>query len=62
VAVARGYRAVSFSENPEGLGFPNIYDRYWDPFFAACQETDTVVNLDDRRGPLAIRRRRHRRT
>ena len=41
----RGYRAVSFSENPEGLGFPNIYDRYWDPFFAACQETETVVNL-----------------
>ena len=41
----RGYRAVSFSENPEGLGFPNIYDRYWDPFFAACQDTETVVNL-----------------
>jgi predicted TIM-barrel fold metal-dependent hydrolase len=41
----RGYRAISFSENPEGLGFPNIYDRYWDPLFAACQETETVVNL-----------------
>jgi predicted TIM-barrel fold metal-dependent hydrolase len=41
----RGYRAVSFSENPEGLGFPNIYDRHWDPLFAACQETGTVVNL-----------------
>jgi predicted TIM-barrel fold metal-dependent hydrolase len=41
----RGYRAVSFSENPEGLGFPNIYDRHWDPFFAACQDTETVVNL-----------------
>jgi predicted TIM-barrel fold metal-dependent hydrolase len=41
----RGYRAVSFSENPEGLGFPNIYDRGWDPFFVACQETETVVNL-----------------
>jgi len=36
---------VSFSENPEGLGFPNIYDRFWDPFFAACEETQTVVNL-----------------
>jgi predicted TIM-barrel fold metal-dependent hydrolase len=42
---ARGYRAVSFSENPEPLGFPNIYDRSWDPFFAACQDTGTVVNL-----------------
>jgi predicted TIM-barrel fold metal-dependent hydrolase len=41
----RGFRAVSFSENPEGLGFPNIYSDYWDPFFAACSETDTVVNL-----------------
>jgi predicted TIM-barrel fold metal-dependent hydrolase len=42
---ARGVRAVSFSENPEGLGFPNVYDRSWDPFFAACEETGTVVNL-----------------
>ena len=41
----RGFRAVSFSENPEGLGFPNVYDRVWDPFFAACAETQTVVNL-----------------
>ena len=41
----RGFRAVSFSENPEGLGFPNIYSRSWDPFFAACEETATVVNL-----------------
>ena len=41
----RGFRAVSFSENPEGLGFPSVYDRYWDPFFAACEETGTVVNL-----------------
>jgi len=42
---ARGLRAVSFSENPEGLGFPNIYDRRWDPFLAACEETETVLNL-----------------
>ncbi|MGE3448424.1 MAG: amidohydrolase family protein [Microbacteriaceae bacterium] len=41
----RGFRAVSFSENPEGLGFPNVYDRSWDPFFRACEETQTVVNL-----------------
>jgi predicted TIM-barrel fold metal-dependent hydrolase len=40
-----GVHAVSFSENPEGLGFPNIYDRVWDPFFRACEETGTVVNL-----------------
>jgi predicted TIM-barrel fold metal-dependent hydrolase len=41
----RGFRAVSFSENPEGLGFPSIYDEHWDPFLRACAETDTVVNL-----------------
>ena len=41
----RGVHAVSFSENPEGLGFPNIYDQVWDPFFRACEETSTVVNL-----------------
>lgn len=41
----RGFRAVSFSENPEGLGFPSIYTSYWDPFLAACEETRTVVNL-----------------
>jgi predicted TIM-barrel fold metal-dependent hydrolase len=41
----RGFRAVSFSENPEGLGYQSIYDRAWDPFFRACEETETVVNL-----------------
>jgi predicted TIM-barrel fold metal-dependent hydrolase len=41
----RGFRAVSFSENPEGLGFPSIYSPTWDPFLLACQETETVVNL-----------------
>jgi predicted TIM-barrel fold metal-dependent hydrolase len=41
----RGFTSVSFSENPEGLGYPNIYDPYWDPFFRACEETATVVNL-----------------
>jgi predicted TIM-barrel fold metal-dependent hydrolase len=41
----RGFRAVSFSENPEGLGFASIYGGHWDPFFRACAETGTVVNL-----------------
>ncbi|MDQ1397314.1 MAG: hypothetical protein QOG64_2573 [Acidimicrobiaceae bacterium] len=42
---ARGVRAVCFSEIPPRLGLPSIHskDRYWDPFFAACQETATVV-------------------
>jgi predicted TIM-barrel fold metal-dependent hydrolase len=40
---ARGVRAVAFSEMPPFLGLPSLYSRYWDPFFTACQETDTVV-------------------
>jgi predicted TIM-barrel fold metal-dependent hydrolase len=42
---ARGFRALSFSENPEKLGLPSLYTNHWDPVFAACVETGTVVNL-----------------
>ena len=41
----RGFRALSFSENPEKLGLPSLYTDHWDPIFAACVETETVVNL-----------------
>lgn len=41
----KGFKSVSFSENPEALGLPNIYTNHWDPFFSACEETDTVINL-----------------
>jgi predicted TIM-barrel fold metal-dependent hydrolase len=41
----RGFQAVSFSENPEVLGFGSLHDSTWDPFFLACQETSTVINL-----------------
>ncbi|MEY2421930.1 MAG: hypothetical protein QOI95_1997 [Acidimicrobiaceae bacterium] len=41
----RGFKAVSFSEDPTGHGLPSIYSRHWDPFLAACEETDTVVCL-----------------
>jgi predicted TIM-barrel fold metal-dependent hydrolase len=41
----RGYHAVSFTENPEPLGLPSLHCGYWDPFFRACEETGTVVNL-----------------
>jgi predicted TIM-barrel fold metal-dependent hydrolase len=42
---ARGVRAVTFSELPAALGLPSIHstNRYWDPFFAACEETGTVI-------------------
>jgi predicted TIM-barrel fold metal-dependent hydrolase len=34
---------VCFSEIPSHLGLPSIHTGYWDPFFAVCAETDTVV-------------------
>jgi predicted TIM-barrel fold metal-dependent hydrolase len=40
---ARGARAVCFSEIPAVLGLPSIHSGQWDPFFAACAETGTVV-------------------
>ena len=40
---ARGVRAVTFSEIPVKLGLPSIHSGYWEPFFAACAETATVV-------------------
>jgi len=40
---ARGCHAVCFSEIPSHLGLPSIHSGFWDPFFAACQETETVV-------------------
>jgi len=43
----RGVRAVCFSEIPPFLGLPSVHDpdNYWDPFFSACAETSTVVNM-----------------
>jgi len=40
---AKGSHAITFSENPYPLGLPSIHSGKWDPMFAACQETDTVV-------------------
>jgi len=40
---ARGCHAVCFSEIPPHLGLPSIHSGYWDPLFAACEQTETVV-------------------
>jgi predicted TIM-barrel fold metal-dependent hydrolase len=42
---AKGSFAVAFSENPARLRLPSIHNPHWDPFFAACEASDTVVNL-----------------
>ena len=39
----KGCHAVSYSENPEALNMPSIHSDYWDPLFAACVETGTVL-------------------
>jgi predicted TIM-barrel fold metal-dependent hydrolase len=39
----KGCHAVSFSENPAGLGMPSIHTDAWDPLFAACSDTQTVL-------------------
>lgn len=41
----KGVHAVAFSENPAPLGLPDIHDpsRYWEPVWAACNDTDIVV-------------------
>jgi predicted TIM-barrel fold metal-dependent hydrolase len=42
---AKGCHAVTFSENPEKLGYPSFHTEHWDPFWAACCDTETVVCL-----------------
>ncbi len=42
---ARGFKAVVFPEFPTRLRLPSIHSGHWDPFFAACEETGTVVAL-----------------
>ena len=42
---AKGCHAVTWSENPEKLGHPSFHNPHWDPFWAACEETGTVVCL-----------------
>jgi predicted TIM-barrel fold metal-dependent hydrolase len=41
----RGVHAVCFSEIPSHLGLPSIHSGEWDPFFAACSDTQTVINM-----------------
>ena len=41
----KGCHAVSFSENPTKLDYPSLHDAHWDPFWQACSDTQTVVNL-----------------
>jgi predicted TIM-barrel fold metal-dependent hydrolase len=41
----KGSHAVSFTENPAALGLPSLWDKdhFWDPFFQACDDTETII-------------------
>jgi hypothetical protein len=41
----KGCHAVTFSENPEKLGYPSLHNEHWDPFWRACSDENTVVCL-----------------
>ena len=41
----RGVTAVCFSEVPAHLGLPSIHGGFWEPFFAACEETDMGIHM-----------------
>ena len=41
----RGFKALSFPENPANLGLPSVHTTHWDPVLAACEETGTVICL-----------------
>ncbi|HVX19820.1 MAG TPA: amidohydrolase family protein [Acidimicrobiales bacterium] len=40
-----GFKAVHFTEAPQKFGLPSLHTGYWDPFLAACEDTQTVINL-----------------
>jgi hypothetical protein len=40
-----GCHAVTFSENPEKLGWPSLHNSHWDPFWAACSDEGTIICL-----------------
>jgi predicted TIM-barrel fold metal-dependent hydrolase len=52
---ARGFRAVTFPEYPVNVGYPSFHTKEWDPFFAACEETETVVCIHTGSGRWAPR-------
>ncbi len=41
----RGFKAVSFPENPIDLRLPSVHSDHWDPLLRACEETGTVICL-----------------
>ena len=51
---AKGSNCVSFSANPHALGLPSFHTDHWDPFWAACEETGTVVTIHIGSGGIEV--------
>ena len=41
----KGCHAISFADNPTGLGYPSLHNDCWEPFWQACAEEGTVVAI-----------------
>jgi predicted TIM-barrel fold metal-dependent hydrolase len=41
----KGCHAITFPENPVPLNLPSLHSDHWDPFWKACDELGTIVNL-----------------
>ena len=50
---ARGYHTVTFPDLTHLVGLPSLFGRHWDPFWAACEETETVVSVHACSGGVA---------
>jgi predicted TIM-barrel fold metal-dependent hydrolase len=41
----KGCHAITFPENPVPLGLPSLHTDHWDPFWKACSDVGTIVNM-----------------
>jgi hypothetical protein len=39
-----GFKTVTFVDAPQNLDLPHVATGHWDPFFTACEETQTVIS------------------
>ncbi len=52
---ARGYRTVTFPDLTHLVGLSSLFSDAWDPLWAACQETGTVLSVHACSGGMANR-------
>ena len=51
----KGCHAITFPENPVPIGLPSLHTEHWDPFWRACSDVGTIVNMHiGSSGQLAI--------